>query len=303
MAVAFHLLTHRNLVQIEQLLRSIWHEDNTYVLHHDRRRPRAEHATLGALADRFPNVIIQRPTAVLWGRFSLYAAQHEGLRLALASGRAWTHWVNLSGQCQPLHRPTVIQQTLADSGDVSFVRNFRPLLEGNWPGPASRLTHRHLDSPALEWWLRLPGLGRRLRRWFGGEYALPSIPGIRLSLPTTFTWYGADNWVILSRQAGDYLIRSAEAAKIILALRHSGFPEESIFQSVIMNSPLAGQVRNDHLRCINWIPGVASPGIFRAADFSRLQTSAQEGRLFARKFDLDQDRDIIDRIDRELLGV
>jgi hypothetical protein len=302
MAVAFHLLTHRDPPLIERLLRSLWHEDNTIVIHHDRRRPRAEHAAIASFAREFPNVIVQKPTRVLWGRFSLYAAQHEGLRLAAASGRPWTHWVNLSGQCQPLHSAARVQQLLAAHRDHSFLRHFRPLVEGDWVGQQNRLTRRYIDSPALEWWLRLPGLGRRLRRFFGDADALPSLPGVQRPLPTAFTWFGADNWVVLSRAAADYLLHAPEAARIIRELRHSGFPEESIFQSVLMNSPLREQVTNDHLRCINWKSGVASPGVFTLDDFPRLQTAAAAGRLFARKFDPRVDGAVIERIERELVG-
>jgi len=300
-AVAFHLLTHRDPAQTARLLRSLWHEDSTFIIHHDRRRPRPEHAMLASLAAGFSNVILQTPTPVLWGRFSLYAAQHEGLRLALASGRPWTHWVNLSGQCQPLQSPARIQKLLADAGDVSFVRHFRPLIEGEWRDAETRLTRRYIDSPMLERWLRLRFIGRRLRRFFGGENELPSLPGVRRPLPMTFTWYGGDNWVVLSRSAAEYLIHSPDAGRIIAELRHSGFPEESIFQSVMMNSPLASRVRNDHLRCINWRSGIASPGIFTAEDFPRLRAAAAGGRIFARKFDSVREGVVIARIESELL--
>jgi hypothetical protein len=304
MAVAFHLLTHRQPDQVAQLLESLWHGDNTYVLHHDRRRPRAEHAAIAGLAARFgKNVIVQKPTAVLWGRFSLYAAQHEGAKLALASNRPWTHWLNVSGQCHPLQSPARIQQILANAGDVSFVRHFRPLENGDWTNPEGRLTRRYIDSPALEWWVRLRGIGPRLRRLlFGSPHAMPFIPGVRRALPTTFTWYGGDNWVALSRAAAEYLVHSPNAAHIIGALRHSSLPEESIFQSVLMNSPLAPQVRNEHLRCINWLPGVGSPGIFKDEDFLRLKQAAADGALVARKFDPRIDATVIDRIKRELLA-
>lgn len=302
MGIAFHLLTHRNPAQIIRLLDAVWHKENVYVLHHDRRRPQSEHAELANLVSRYPNLILQTPTPVLWGRYSLYAAQHEGLRLALARGHSWTHWINLSGQCEPLQSPNRFQRILADAGDTSFVRHFRVLENGDWTNPEKRVTRHYIDSALVEWWIRLPGIGRRLRRFLcGGENELPTIPGIKKALPTTFTWYGGDNWVVLSRAAGEYLTTSPDADRIISDLRHSGLPEESIFQSVLMNSPLASKVRNDHLRCINWLPGVGSPAIFKSEDFPRLQKAAANGALVARKFDARVDSAIIVRIRQELL--
>lgn len=229
MAVAFHVLAHRAPQKVADLVHVLWAPENTYVIHYDGSRPRTEHATLHAAIRHFPNVIVQKSTRVLWGRFSLCAAQYEGLRLALESERPWTHWVNLSGQCFPLHSSGRIGSMLAAAGESSFVRHFRPLVEGDWPSPSDRITRRYLDWPKLEWLLRRPFIGRRLRRLFGGESALPSLPGIRVPLPTQFTWYGGDNWVILSRRAAEHLIGSPMAKAIVERLRRSGFPDESIF--------------------------------------------------------------------------
>jgi hypothetical protein len=299
MAVAFHLLAHRNPAQAARLLKAIWHPDNTYVVHYDKRRPAEEHRAIHALAEGKPNILIQKPRAVLWGRFSLYRAQHEGLRLAIDSGRSWSHWINLSGQCYPLVPIEGIQQACSEAGEHSFVRHFEPLVNGDWPHPQERLTGYVLDSVCLEWWLRLPGIGRRLRRIFGGESSLPRLPGIRRALPKTFTWFGGDNWVVLSRAAAEHLVLAAKAATIIAALRHSAIPDESVFQTVLMNSPFSAQVINQHRRLINWRHGMASPTVFTTADWPALMQGATDGNWFARKFEAASP--ILDMIDAHLL--
>lgn len=64
---------------------------------------------------------------------------------------------------------------------------------------------------------------------------------------------------------------------------------------------MAAQTRNDHLRFINWISGSGSPQLFNPSDFGRLKSAAEQGRLFARKFDVGDDRELLHRIERELL--
>lgn len=301
MPVAYHILAHREPAQVRRLVDAIWVRENTYVVHYDRRRPAREHAEIRALASGRANVLIQRPRAVLWSRFSLYAAQFEGLKLALAAGASWTHWVNLSGQCYPLAPNKVINDQLAAAGVASFIRHFQPLLSDEWSNPAARLTDYYIDSAWLDWWLRLPGLGRRLKRLFrNGD--LPRLPGVRIPLPKDFTWYGGDNWVILSRSASEYLVRSPQAARISSALRHSAVAEESVFQSVILNSPLAGSVINSHRRRINWLKGSVSPSVFKEEDFGSLEKSAGEGALFARKFDPLASGGLLAKIDASLLA-
>lgn len=301
MALAFHLLAHRDPAQVARLLSAIWHPDNLYVVHYDRRRPAREHETIQTLAASRRNVIVQQPHPVLWGRYSLYAAQLEGLRIALASGRPWTHWINLSGQCYPLIPVKRLMQDCDAAAEISFVRFFNPLRENVWSRPEDRLNGFVLDSPWLEWWLRTPFLGRRLRRLFGGENTVPRLPGLRRRLPDSFTWYGGDNWVTLSRTAASYVTGSPAAARITRALRRTVLPEESLFQSILLNSPLAPKVLNDHRRKIKWLPARASPELFTAADWPLLQEAARQGAWFARKFG--PEIEIRDLIDRNLLSV
>jgi hypothetical protein len=302
MSVAYHLLTHRDPAQIRRLLRALWHPDNTYVIHHDRRRPASEHAALAALADEFPGLIFQKPIAVLWGRFSLYAAQHEGLRLALASGRPWTHWVNLSGQCYPLRSADYIQQHLGSMPQTSYVNRFDP--HAIWgPNCVVRMNRYYFDSAALERVLSLPGLGRRLRRLLGWQSAMPHWPLLKRKLPTSFTWHGGDNWVILSRANAEHLIHSPAAKAIVRAFRHTMIPDESVIPSVIHNGPFAAQTISQHLRAINWRPGLASPLLYSENDLPALAAAADSGALFARKFDLARHPAIFDQIDSTLLSL
>ena len=296
MALAFHLLAHMDPAQLGRLLLALWAPDNVYVIHYDRRRPAAEHRAVAALADGQPNVVVQPPTAVLWGRFSLIRAQLAGLELALHHPQPWTHWINLSGQCFPLHSATDILERLHAAGTASFVRHFDPLgPDSNWERNTGRLERQRLDLPWLEWWLRLPGLGRHLRRFFGGASAIPSLPRLHPRPTPWFRWYGGDNWVVLSRIAAEQMLAPAGRA-IAEWFRGTAFPEESVFQTVVLNTPAAGPVRNDHLRYINWISGLASPQNFRAADLPRLVAAAEKGALFARKFDPAVDPVILDAL-------
>ena len=296
MAVAFHLLAHKDPGQLGRLLQALWAADNVYVIHYDRRRPAAEQRAVAALAAGRPNVVIQPPTAVLWGRSSLIRAQVVGLELALRHPLPWTHWINLSGQCFPLHPAATIAARLREMDGASCLRHFDPLgPDSNWLAAAGRLKRHRLDVPWLEWWLRLPGLGRRLRHFFGGASAIPSLPRLRPRPAPWFRWYGGDNWVVLARAAAEQMLTPAARA-ITDWFRGTAFPEESVFQTVVLNTPAAGPVRNDHLRCINWQSGLASPQNFRAADLDRLITAGVRGALFARKFDPAADPVILDAL-------
>ncbi|MEO7796943.1 MAG: hypothetical protein ABIY47_04350, partial [Opitutaceae bacterium] len=66
MALAFHILAHKAPRQVERLVRAILRPEHTLVLHFDRRAPDAMHALARQLTAEHPNVILQRPRAVVW---------------------------------------------------------------------------------------------------------------------------------------------------------------------------------------------------------------------------------------------
>lgn len=286
-----------------RLLDRILGEDHLYVIHYDWRSPRAEHKRLRELVRSRPNVILQRPIAVNWGCYSIVRAQVAGMELALNSGARWTHWINLSGQCYSIRPVGQTAQWLQERSEQSFVNYFKPLESTVWKNPEDRLTLRHVQSHWLRRLWYLPGVGRRLRRLIGNEHLVAHWPG-RMPMPTEFTWYGGDNWVVLSREACEHLLQDPSARRIHSRLKVSLIPHESVFQSVLMNSPLADRVTPRSLNLANWPPSgnVKSPLNFSETDFPRLQAAAASDLCFARKFDPVESGSLLDRIDRELLG-
>ena len=67
-----------------------------------------------------------------------------------------------------------------------------------------------------------------------------------------------------------------------------------------MNSPLAETVVNDDLRYVEWREWNDSrPAALGKPDFAKMMSS---GKLFARKFDVEEDAEILDLIDAALEG-
>jgi len=129
---------------------------------------------------------------------------------------------------------------------------------------------------------------------------MPFVPGFRRASPHFFRYFGGSNHVILSRQAVRYVAFDPHARKLRRWLRWSGIPDESLFQSVLLNSPLASQVINDDRRAIYWEPGAPSPRTLTMEDLPRLREARADGKLFARKFDVSVDADVIAALEDDL---
>ena len=107
-----------------------------------------------------------------------------------------------------------------------------------------------------------------------------------------FAYCRGGNWFSVRHDVIVYVLKNRR-----MILRHFGqsvTADEMFLQSVVMSSPLAGSVVLDNLRLVDWKRteyGGCSPHTFTIEDYEMLVSS---DRLFARKFDPDIDREIVD---------
>lgn len=297
MSLAILLLAHKNAHQVSRLFQAVYHPDDTFILHFDRRAEPALHQLGRELARDYENVILLPARSILWGGARMSEIQIEAMRVALAANRRWHHFVNLTGQDFPIKSRDTAVARLAAKPDANYISWFDPIVTPLWNNARERLERYYLEWPWLEQFLRQPYLGRRVKNVLGWKNKLPHVPRYRRAWPQFFRYYGGANHVILSREACSYMTRSLEAKRIIRWLRHSAHANEITFQSVILNSPLADTVVNANLREIVFPAHAPHPRTLLASDFDRLVRSDS---LYARKFDESVDALILDRLEEHL---
>ncbi len=293
MSLAFAILAHRNASQLARLVRVLDRPGDLILLHVDRRADASLHRAARELARTRANVLPLRSRTILWGGYGMVAAQIEAIAVALRSGHDWHHFINLTGQDFPIKPLDGIEVALRTRGDASYVSWFDPLRTSLWKDAPERLHGYCLEWPWLDRVLRLRGFGWRLRRFCGWEGGLPRIPGLRRK-PPPFRWFGGANHVILSRAACRHVATDPSARWIRRWLRHSAHANETLFPTVLLNSPLAATIVNTHLREIDFLPHALHPRTFTSRDFDRLTASPM---FFARKFDETVDAGILDRLE------
>src|SRR3546814_7890320 len=97
-----------------------------------------------------------------------------------------------------------------------------------------------------------------------------------------------------------FAVHHPSAARFKAFYRRNFIPDEAFFQTLMMNSAAHGEVMNDDLRTIDWVPDgeiKLRPRTFVAADALRLTMSPD---LFARKFDDEEDSAIFDLLEANL---
>ncbi len=296
MSLAFLLLAHKHAPQVARLFRAVHRPEDVVVLHFDRRAEPALHQLGRDLARRHANVILLPSRTISWGGYEMAAAQMDAMAAALRASDRWHHFINLTGQDFPIKPVAELHAHLAAQPDANYVSWFDPVLQPIWSNARERLERYYLEWPWLERALRIPGAGRRVRKLLGWQNKLPHLPGYRREWPD-FRYFGGANHVILSRAGCAYLTGDPGAQRIIRWLKHSAHANEIVFQTAMLNGPLASTVVNAHLREIDFPPHSPHPRTLRAADFDWL---AGAPGFFARKFDARTDSAILDRLEEHL---
>jgi hypothetical protein len=127
------------------------------------------------------------------------------------------------------------------------------------------------------------------------------VPARRPPFHDEFRCYGGWAWFSLRRAAVLYLREFLAAhPEVERHYRGTKVPEESLVQTVLANSGRFYLVDDDY-RYIDYAKAhKGSPRVLTVADLPLLSNGRYH---FARKFDYGVDREVLDRIDRELLGL
>lgn len=218
----------------------------------------------------------------------------------------------LSGQDYPIKSVDYIVNFLEKHYPKPFI-DVDPYKEGNWVSTKFMLVRWSHRVEELHKKYK-PGFLRKIRVapiviaelfekiFYGTPYERVKKYG--------FDLYGGSQWWILPYEVIAYIneVRK-DKPQFIREYMRTWTPDETFFQTMAMNSPLADQIMTkDELfeagdqRCMTFANFIAPgkpfrghPHIITESDFERIISKKQ---LFARKFDIEIDSDILDLIDR-----
>src|SRR3984885_533444 len=258
--IAYLVLTHGLPYQAIDFLWSVWREEDAYFVHVDRKSPAIAGAAFRAIAAARPNIHVVPSVICTWGGFTLIEAELRCLMVALAADPIWSHAVLVSGTHLPLRRADSLAAILEP--ECSYLTFHRIDLEfakleppNSWSRIAQRLTYEYQE---------VPGLG--------------DLRGSAKSPPSDITFFWGSPWWILSRAAAEFVCSSRQSP-FSEFFRTSAIPNESYFQTILLNSPLRDQLRH---RQIVWQKWSANGRPLYLSD-DDIQTALTSDQLFARK--------------------
>lgn len=271
MKIAHLILTHKNPGQLERLLRTLDHPAFDFYIHVDKKSD----ITPFEYISRQKNVFfIAERAKVYWAGYGTIQATLNGFKEILPK-KEYDYINVISAQDYPLHSPETIYQYLVDRKGQEFITC--ESIETEWQEAAHRVKQYHF----INW--RIPG---KFRMQMLANRILPER-----KFPYNFTVVGRANWFTLSTTAIRYALNFIEEnPRIVRYFKYCWGADEFIFSTILYNSPFREKI-TDNLVYVDWRgQSKGHPKILRAEDFNDLRTS---GKLFARKFDMSVDADIV----------
>lgn len=280
MRIAHLIIAHKNPLQLERLLKKMQHPNFDFYIHLDKKIDMADFKYLEEI-DRVK--FIKNRVVCNWGGYSTLQAMLNSLREVLNNEIDYTFYNLLSGQDYPIKSNEEIYDFLLGNKDKSFI-------------------YYETDSDS-EWWKHAVQRFQRYHltdfNFYGKSFIermLNKILPLR-KFPVAMKLYGGSksSWWTINNQSASYLAWFfTKGNNLERFLKFCWGTDEFIIPTILINSPFKDWVVNDNLRYIDFPDGEANPKILDMEDMDKMLAS---NMLFARKFDIDINVDILDKID------
>lgn len=281
MKTAHLILVHKNPIQVERMLKRMYHPSFDFYIHVDKKVDIKPFTYLKSLKNVY---FIKDRVRIIWGGHSLIQAGLNGIRQICKSQEHYNFINFLSGQDYPIKPIEEIAAFFQNSVGKEFLQ-YKDIVK-DWKEAQGRYKRYHLTE------FRFKGSTQV-------ERVLNLILPVR-KMPYDLHPYGESVFWMLSPEVALYVLNRIEKdSRLESFFKYMWGGDELLFQTLILNSPFRDRVVNNNYRYIDWSEKGAHPKVFGTEDFDSL---AESPMLFARKFDITRNKEILDLIDLRVLG-
>jgi hypothetical protein len=294
MKIGFSILSHQ---VPDSMLVSLLNQLNRYpekeiVIHHDFYQADFEN-------DLFKDVqfeLVKDYIRTYWSHINNIQAILETLKLLYQKKCDW--YITLSANCYPIKSPDNVIKFLEETENDGFMERNNVLTDHF---DFYKYFRRGFETKYL---FKIPLINRKGKIKYKAIRRYRST-GERLLSESYAPYHGSD-WFIVNRKIIEYILSNetkiAEVVKFLEDVNKGPdinvCPAEVVFQTILGNAKLFN-LDNYNYRFINWINSKDwHPNTLTLADYNSIQKS---DALFARKFNWEKSKDLIELIDRELL--
>ena len=245
------------------------------------------------------------------GNFSLLQAYLDAIDWLFRENIDFDWLINLTGQDYPTQPVSQIEKELTQTSYDGFIEYFDVFSkQSHWSITESYSRYffkyqKLIDnlSESQNKLLRPFKIVNYIQPYFRINFAYGMTLGIKSStlFDEKFVCYGGSFFCSLSRKCVQYLYNFVQSnPDVVNYYRGVLIPEESFIQTVLINSQLF-HLCNDYKRYIDFSKSRnGHPRILTTNDYPSL---TQSHIHFARKFDLEQDHNILDLLDTRIMEI
>jgi hypothetical protein len=272
--IAVLVLAHHNQEQLSLLINHLCTDFDVYV-----QIDKKAALSIDSLP-KYKNVFYFKEIEVYWGDFSLVQNMLSVLKKAFVNKH--THYLIISGDDLPIKPNWEIIEFFHNNKDKIYMYS-NPLPIASWG------FNHGFDRLDRYWYMKIKS--RQLAKILGRSgLLLQKFLGIKVKR-FPLTYYAGSQWINLTHSSLEVVIEFLDNNPAYMKkLKYSRATDEIWVQSIIMNTELKDKVVNNDLRYIDWETGPEFPKKLNENDLDKLERS---NALFARKFDIKKDREVI----------
>lgn len=280
---AYLIVAHNNFELLNILLSLLDDERNDIYLHIDKKALNVDFGKLRSSVKNSKLFFIRRMN-VVWGDYSIIECEIALLKAAMGQG-SYGYFHLLSGMDLPIKSQDYIHQFFLKNQGKEFVEISeieKPELElrCKYYRPLQIFLGRHQHNIPL-----------RL-----AEYILLKIQRLLKvnRLKKGIVLKKGSNWCSITSGLAGYIVENHDLIRQMFQYTFCSdevFFQTMLYHSAFWNNRYDNSLGFQNMRLIDWNRG--DPYVYRSADFLELKKSPC---LFARKFDFNIDRDIVDKV-------
>ena len=284
MKIAFLILCHKNEEQINKLLNVLDGEEVDFYIHLDKKSSIMPKIKAGTNIYMLPE---EKRINISWGDISMILATKNLLEVIFDADRVYDYVWLISGQDFPIKSKDEIVKYLEENKGKNYIE-----IIGKNDSCYKRLLKRNeLYYP--HWIKKNNTICKAIKLLYmiitGGLHRTVLFKRVN-NLDTDF--YFGSQWWTLTYECTKEIYDMLENSKYIDYYSHCLVPDESIIQTLYMNSSYK-DCHSDKLTYVDWTNQLNHPNTFTINDFSKLINS---NFFMARKFDENIDNDIIEKL-------
>lgn len=287
---AYLIMIHDDLYQFEKLISLLDDKRNDLYIHVDKKMKNFDFNKYTNYLQNASVKFIDR-FDVRWGSVMQIKVTLELIKASIKEKHNYYHFI--SGACLPIKNQDYIHDFFNKSGkDFIEYDDFNNISDNN----LNRIKYHHLLEKL---WRHKNKFIEKLSRFIERNFVkVEKTMGINRLKNSNLVFRKGPNWFSITENTAKYILE--KSSDYLKYFRYSYCADELFVQSIIYNSTLKDNLyfkdnKTSCMRYIDWERG--NPWTFKMEDLNNLLKSDM---LFARKFSSKVDREIIDKIYKEV---